>query len=256
MKSITFSIQKGGTGKTSISVSVAYELARIGKKVLLIDADPQGNSTSWLNIETIRYELADLLQASFSNVKSVININDIIINTSYNNLFLIGSAGIGGGLSAVKDIIASQSPYIFLDILDTIKNDFDFCVIDTSPGYSMLEKQIYIASDEIIPVLLLDDFSTDGLQIFTNNIRELEKAYRLNPPKSLDKIILNKINKTKTLNNTLLETFKKTDYDLFCIPTDTAFEKSQVLKCLIQDFADTKKETLQTIKDLAESVIF
>lgn len=255
MKTITFSIQKGGTGKTSISVSVAYELAKTGFKVLLIDADPQGNTTSWLNIETIQYELADLLQTNFSNSHGPIQTKDIIINTTHENLYLIGSAGIGGSLSAVKDVIASQSPYIFLDILEPIKKDFDYCIIDTSPGYSMLEKQIYIASDEIIPVLLLDDFSTDGLQIFTNNIRELEKAYRINPTKPLNKIIVNKINRAKTLNNTLLESFQKTDYELFCIPTDTAFEKSQVLKCFIQDFINTKKETLKTIHNLTEHIV-
>ena len=59
MRTYSFAIQKGGTGKTTVSVSVAVELARQGKKVVLIDGDPQGNSSSWL-LDDLEYELADV----------------------------------------------------------------------------------------------------------------------------------------------------------------------------------------------------
>ena len=70
MKTITFALQKGGTGKTSISVSTAVQLAENGKKVLLIDADPQGNATTWLGIDTISVELADVLMKKCSYKES------------------------------------------------------------------------------------------------------------------------------------------------------------------------------------------
>ena len=60
MKTITFALQKGGVGKTSMSVSVAAQLAKFGKKVIIIDSDPQGNSTSWL-IEDLENEFSDIL---------------------------------------------------------------------------------------------------------------------------------------------------------------------------------------------------
>ena len=60
MKTYTFAIQKGGTGKTSVSVSVAVELAKFGRTIL-IDADPQGNTTDWMNLPSLQYELSDVL---------------------------------------------------------------------------------------------------------------------------------------------------------------------------------------------------
>ena len=60
MKTYTFAIQKGGTGKTSVSVSVAVELAKLGRTIL-IDADPQGNTTDWMNLPKLEYELSDVL---------------------------------------------------------------------------------------------------------------------------------------------------------------------------------------------------
>ncbi|WP_147612793.1 ParA family protein [Treponema pectinovorum] len=87
MKTITFALQKGGTGKTSLSVSTAVQLAESGKKGLLLDADPQGNATTWLGIDEISVELADVLMKK-SPAK------DAIINTQVENLSIIPTASL------------------------------------------------------------------------------------------------------------------------------------------------------------------
>ena len=87
MKIITVALQKGGVGKTSVAVSLAVELAKSGKTIL-IDADPQGNATTWLDIQTMQYEFADLL-----NGKCLLE--QCVNKTSTNNLFIIPTAGIG-----------------------------------------------------------------------------------------------------------------------------------------------------------------
>lgn len=253
MKTLTFTIQKGGTGKTSISTSIAYELAKQGKTILLIDADPQSNATSWLGIDELNIELADVLKAEYT--KQQINIKDAIIKTKVDNLYLLGSAGIGGELSSVKDMLAVKSPYIFSNILEPIKADFDFCIIDTSPSYTAFETQIYIASNELIPVLQLDNFSLEGLSFFASNILQLIKDYRLNPAPVLDKIILNKLNRARVIDKQVLQAFQNTQYQSFIIPTEPAFSKAQMTKTFIQDFPDTKKETIEAIKNITHSII-
>jgi len=248
MKTVTFSIQKGGTGKTSISVSVAYELSKTSR-VLLIDADPQGNATTWLNLDTVKSELADVL-AGKADAK------DAICKTSVSNLFILPTAGIGGELSKIKDTLAVQSPFLFSDKLEAIAEYFDYCIIDTSPSFTTLEKQCFIASNEVIPVLLLDNFSLDGTQIFTFNLDNLRKDYRLNGKPLFNKLILNKLNKQKTVSREMLNVFEKVykDCNIYLIPTDPNFEKAQLTNKFIQEYAGAKSDTLQKIKEIAEAI--
>ena len=106
MKTITFAIQKGGTGKTSVSVSIAGELALAGKKTLLVDADPQGNSTGWIFPE-IEYEFADVILGKAS-------LNQAIKQTAVENLFILPTAGLGGSLRDFSQTATGDKIYFFL----------------------------------------------------------------------------------------------------------------------------------------------
>lgn len=250
MKTYIFKLQKGGTGATSIGLTVAVELAKAGNKTLFIDADPQGNATTWLNFKAIKYELSDVLQGKIKPIEA-------ILNTAQENLFVIPTAGIGGELSKVKDLVTNDAPFIMSDICDELQNNFDYCIFDLSPSYGNFERSCYLASDEIIPVLLLDDFSIDGLEIFSEHLQETKKKWHINNNKmQFSKIALNKMNKQKTISKKLLETFeaKYKQENLFVIPQDPSFEKAQLLKVFIQDIDGTKAETLQEVKRLANSL--
>ncbi|MCQ2387840.1 MAG: ParA family protein [Clostridia bacterium] len=247
MKTYIFKLQKGGTGATSIGLTVAVELAKAGHKTLFIDADPQGNATTWLNFNAIKYELSDILQG---NAKP----SDAILSTSQENLFVIPTAGIDGELSKVKDVVTNDEPFIMADICDGLQSDYEYCLIDLSPSYGNFERSCYLASDEILPVLLLDDFSIDGLKIFSNHLQETKKKWRIgNDKMQFHNIVLNKMNKTKSVSKLVLKNFesKYTQENLFVIPQDPNFEKAQLLRAFIQDVDGTKAETLQEIKRLA-----
>ena len=140
MKTIAFALQKGGTGKTSTAVSVATELAK-KHKVVLIDADPQGNASAWYNNE-LTAELSDVLT-------NKAGIGEALISTGIKNLFMIPTAGVGGGLNAYQKIEANGKPEAMLDVTDELAKAFDFCIIDTSPHFGPLEESCFIASDEI-----------------------------------------------------------------------------------------------------------
>ena len=92
MKSYAFALQKGGTGKTSISVSLAVELASKGKKVVYIDCDPQGNSSSWL-LNSFDHELADILYEKAQ-------VLECVYKSDVENLYVIPTFGVGGELKA------------------------------------------------------------------------------------------------------------------------------------------------------------
>ena len=129
MKKIVIAIQKGGVGKTTVSVSLAAQLAMEGKKVLLIDADSQGNSTSNL-IESFEYDLGEVL---FGKVE----VEKAIIPTTVPNLYLIPTLAISDGdtndLKLYRSMQATREPFIFVDLVNVIESlGFDYCIFVTS----------------------------------------------------------------------------------------------------------------------------
>ena len=128
MKKIVIAIQKGGVGKTTVSVSIAAELAMEGKKVLLIDADSQGNTTSNL-VESFEYDLGEVL---FGKV----DVEKAIVPTSIPNLYLIPTLAISegdtNGLKLYRSMQASREPFIFVDLVNVIQElGFDYCNFDS-----------------------------------------------------------------------------------------------------------------------------
>lgn len=247
MKTITFALQKGGTGKTSISVSTAVQLAENGKKVLLIDADPQGNATTWLGIDTISVELADVLMKKNSA-------KDAIINTQVDNLFIIPTASLDSDLRLYSKTLATQQPFIIKHLCREIKEDFDFLIIDTSPAFGALEESCFLASDEAITVLNIDEFSSDGLITFMQNIDSLKDRYDTDKPK-MNKIILNSRDLRLVQQADYLEKIKTaTDSKLYIVPVDQAFRKAQSVHVPVQYLEGTKKETLSVIQELSSDI--
>lgn len=244
MKSYAFALQKGGTGKTSISVSFAVELAKSGKKVVYIDCDSQGNSSSWL-LNNFDHELADVLYEK-------IPVLECVYKSDIENLYVIPTFGVGGELKqwAKKETF----PFIFQKtIIPVLEQHFDYCIFDTSPAFDEFEKSVFIGCDEIVPVLKLDEFSKDGWEIFTNNLAFIEKQYGVRP--IFKKIVLNQQDKRITNQASYLEAYNAagTSFEFIVVPKDTAFEKSQSAHTTIQDKRiRAKKETLKAITDLAE----
>lgn len=247
MKTITFALQKGGTGKTSISVSTAVQLAENGKRVLLIDADPQGNATTWLGVDEMSVELADVLMKKTPA-------KEAIINTQVDNLSIIPTASLDSDLRLYSKTLATQQPFIIKHICREVKEDFDFLIIDTSPSFGALEESCFLASDEAITVLNIDEFSSDGLITFMQNIDSLKDRYDTDKPK-MNKIILNSRDLRLVQQADYLEKIKAaTDSKLYIVPVDQGFRKAQSVHVPLQHLEGVKKETLSVIKNLSRDL--
>lgn len=249
MKTITFSIQKGGVGKTTMSVSVAAELAKHGK-TLLIDGDSQGNSTTWL-VDSLDYELADVLMKKC-------NVKEAIQPTKIENLFILPTAGVGGELRKYALFEAPTKHNAIKNLLGNVALEgFDYCIFDTSPAFNPMERNICYASDEIVAVLQLDVFSADGMETFTSNIKELREDEGLPSDKPLfNKIVFNARDERLSQQTKFLEDFNKlSGYNYHIVPVDQAFKKAQGLHCSVADIQNVKKETLEAIEKLARSLM-
>lgn len=248
MKTIAFALQKGGTGKTSTAVSVATELAK-KHKVVLIDADPQGNASAWYNNE-LTAELSDVLT-------NKAGIGEALVSTGIKNLFMIPTAGVGGGLNAYQKTEANGKPEAMLDVTDELAKAFDFCIIDTSPHFGPLEESCFIASDEIVPVMMIDRFSFDGLEIFMSNLQDLKsRAKRVSKAAEIKRLVLNSKDNRLATQDGKIDALTKTlpaNMKLHVIPVDQAFKKAQDMHEPIET-VEPKKETLTVIKEIAKEL--
>ncbi len=251
MKIITVALQKGGVGKTSVAVSLAVELSKKGKTIL-IDADPQGNATTWLDIQAMQYELADLLNGKCP-------LENCLTKTNTENLTIIPTAGLGGELKEYSENKAGGNQGKIKKTLKEIAKNFDYCVIDTSPSFGNFERSIFYATNEIVAVLQLDEFSKDGLQIFNDRLNTFinDNMDEDETKPIFNKIVFNAKDDRISQQSIILNQFmplKEHGYNLYVIPVDQAYRKAQSAHISIQDFDGTKKQTLETLRQLADDL--
>lgn len=242
MKTIAFHLQKGGVGKTSLSCSAVYELAKKGK-VCLIDGDPQGNSSSWLTHDgkkiSVKAELAEVL--------SGIDVKEALVQIR-GNIFLIPTFGLTGKLKTYGETQLNNEPYIFTELNELLeKEGFDFVVYDLSPGFGRLEKCILMGVQSIITPLMADVFSLDGIEIFTTELNKLKKSFRVNP--NHDLIIINSYNKSIKQNRDILSSIPE-GFNKLVFPTDPAYRKAQEQGVFIRELTGSDKPKESTIEQL------
>ncbi len=218
MKKICIHIQKGGVGKTTIAGNLAYLISK-NKKTVLVDADPQGNSSSWfISNHKVKHELVDVLTAA-------INVKDALIQLK-ENFFMIPSFAINGGLKNYGETKLFSEPFIFEDLNEELKKlDFEFVIYDLSPGISHLEKCILLAMDEVIAPLTPEYFSIDGIQIFANEVKKINKSYRKKV--QFKRIVINNLNKSFKRHRESYSAFNRLDYQFFTIGQDSKIAEGQ-----------------------------
>ena len=200
-KIISISNQKGGVGKTTTSVSLAASLGILEKKVLLIDADPQGNASSGIGIssEDFNFSIYDVL---LKNCKA----KDAVIKTSSPNLDLI-PANIDLVAIEIELVDIPKREYVFKSVFSEIINDYDFLIIDCPPSLGLITLNALTASNSVIIPIQCEYYALEGLGKLLNTIKGVQNVH--NNILEIEGILLTMFDSRLRLSNQVKEDVKK-----------------------------------------------
>ena len=200
-KIISISNQKGGVGKTTTSVSLAASLGVLEKKVLLIDADPQGNASSGIGINSEDFKLS-----IYDVLLKKCDAQDAVIKTSSPNLDLI-PANIDLVAIEIELVDIPKREYVFKNVFSEIIDNYDFLIIDCPPSLGLITLNALTASNSVIIPIQCEYYALEGLGKLLNTIKGVQNVH--NNILEIEGILLTMFDSRLRLSKQVKEDVKK-----------------------------------------------
>ncbi len=193
-KIISLVNQKGGVGKTTTSINLAASLALLGKKILLIDLDPQGNATTGVGINK-----GDITKSVYDLLRGTANVSEVVLKTDFKNLWMIPAtiqlAGIDIELIEKSKVSPGfKKAFQLKEHMEGIKENYDYIIIDCPPSLGMITTNALTASDSVIIPVQCEFFALEGITQLLNTIMLTQK--NLNPNLDLEGVLLTMLSKS------------------------------------------------------------
>ena len=201
-KIIAFANQKGGVGKSTSAINIAAEVGALGKKVLLVDNDPQGNASSGVGV----FNKRNVKESTYSALMEPATVSDAIQKTEFENLDIMPSnINLAGAEIELIDMDARHKRLKMA--LDLIKDEYDYIFIDCPPTLGLLTVNALVAADGIIIPMQCEYFALEGLAQLTVSIKKVQQLY--NPHLSLIGILITMYNGRLNLSMQVMSELKK-----------------------------------------------
>lgn len=256
MRRVIFN-QKGGVGKSSITCNLAAISASQGYRTLLVDLDVQGNSSSYLGINTHDEQqlpennIADFFKRSTGGLLSVRKPpQDFVLPTAFENLSLICSSP---ALETIEmELERRHKIYKLREALVKLEHDFEHIFIDTPPNFNFFSKSALIAADAALVPFNCDSFSKQALYNLLGNLDELKEDH--NPELELEGIVVNQFNGQAKLPGELIAELENEALPVLSsyLTSSVKMKESQRAQRPMIDFAPSHKLTRQLLALFAE----
>ena len=172
-RTIAIANQKGGVGKTTTAINLSSSLAAKGKKVLLIDADPQGNATSGFGVEK-----NDLENTVYELLLSECSINECILSEVIPGVSIVPS-NVNLAATEIELIGVDKKEFILKNEIDWVKDKFDFIMIDCPPSLNLLTINAMTTADSVLVPIQCEFYALEGLSQLIHTVNLVKE--RLNP---------------------------------------------------------------------------
>ena len=248
-KIIAITNQKGGVGKTTTSVNLAAALAHLGKRICIVDIDPQGNSTSGLGIDK-----SEIKHSVYEVIINGVPAKDAVMPTMMDTLFLI-PANIDL-VGAQVELVGKMARESYLkEALLPIKNDYDFIFLDCPPSLGILTVNALNASDNVLVPIQCEFYALEGLSQLISTIKLVKKT--LNPKLEIEGVVLTMYDGRTNLSSQVVQEvkayFKNKVYETI-IPRNVRLSEAPSFGLPIIKY-DPKSLGSETYLALAEEVV-
>lgn len=199
-KVVSIANQKGGVGKTTTSVNLSTILAKRGKKVLMIDADPQGNASSGVGIDK------DVEESVYDILIDDTEIEKVVKKTNIKNLSICPS-NINLAGAEVELVSMMSREYRLKEKLDSIKDNYDYIIIDCPPSLGLVTLNAFTASDSVLIPVQCEYYALEGLGQLINTVNLVKK--HLNKNIEIEGALLTMYDIRTNLSNQVVKEVKK-----------------------------------------------
>lgn len=205
-KIIAFVNQKGGVGKTTSSINLAASLGLLGKKTLLVDLDPQGNSTTGVGINK-----GELENSTYELLVDKAEIRKVVINTKFKNLYVMpASINLAGADMELMEMARNNPEFIpqlqLKKHLLEIKDLFDYIILDCPPSLGLITTNALAASNSVIIPVQCEFFALEGIMQLLNSIMFAQR--KLNPTLDIEGVLLTMLDNRTNLGLEVVEEIK------------------------------------------------
>ena len=200
-KVITVTNQKGGVGKTTTSINLAFYLAKAGKRTLVVDFDPQGNASSGLGVEK-----KDLEKTMCEVMLGECELKDIIVKNKAKNLFIAPT--IPELANVEVEIADADGKFTILrNAISSVREDYDYIIIDSPPSLSLLTVNGMIAADYLLLPVQTEFYALEGVAQLLESMNLVKKG--MNPDLRLLGVLATMYDRRTTLSSEVLAEVKK-----------------------------------------------